>query len=970
MGTLDEIMRSRPFLQEEIEPLAPVETVLPIVNPAETVSRIEIGERAGKNLLRTPPPGALTERMMNMPTFESRWQDENLSAMDYLEDTTLEFLAGVVEGATLENIEFGEVGTDTSVGDIARTVGSFGGSVLSYSAIAALLGHLGVFAGALSVPMVMGRAGLTAFTARLLTDIDEPEEDVIDRIQESLVSGALGASVSTIPFVFDKAVLKFNGGPQQYMETLKGRLGNRLIKDFGFSPTGAGQAVREFEAEVARQVGAKSLNAAALKRVAKGQETAKKFLSTQRGVHALAKGKKGLGLSVEEFHRTNISTVGEAHTNRMSPSELRRVLDAYKDMFRRFKEAGGENPDYLTMRKTYTGFEPGWFSGHRPVERIMRQMGFQKLYDRVYDAKIQSIGEQRGYDMVRRELGKRVSSSQKKAIFKMMDTVEVPVFDPVTGLELSDDAISAIYSSSAGTFGVDAKNVQVASWIRSTSRGLLKRMNAVLVSEGKEPITERAAYITHLLQDTGTSLGGITPEIWAALKLKKGTSGASRFLQRRLGAGDILEDPFRAHSAYTKAALKMIHLAPAKDHVLRKLSTGTTLRNGKKVSLELPRNTRKYIDDWLNHGVMEVTTDTDKLLNTTLGTSAKQIAAKIKMSGYLGTLWGNPVSVLRNTTQQTLNVARLGKYWVDGIRSFNPKKQFMDGLNGWQFAEKHSKLLTGRAPALEGLDPTTMGKFVQLGFSPFRLVDKSNIVAGFNGSVKKSLAEGKSFNEAVKLADRLVRDTQFNYLNIDTPLHWLSTPGKLASQFQSWWTRYLEEVWSWGGTMPVGDGTGRTIKYAKQAFNVAKSKEMARYLMINSTILYGLHKAGLPLRTLSVPIPFVSSGPMPTGIPPAVSGLLGMGEYAYGTLIGDERIRASGAFRVKRQLPIHTVPGYVTLRKAAKVTGVARQLHEQGGVVADVADFAGLTPGELPVKAMVFPVSEKEYKEQMNSWLE
>jgi hypothetical protein len=86
---------------------------------------------------------------------------------------------------------------------------------------------------------------------------------------------------------------------------------------------------------------------------------------------------------------------------------------------------------------------------------------------------------------------------------------------------------------------------------------------------------------------------------------------------------------------------------------------------------------------------------------------------------------------------------------------------------------------------------------------------------------------------------------------------------------------------------------------------------------------------------------------MPRGLPPAVAGLLGVGQVGYGTLIGDERIRADGLFRLKRQLPIHTVPGYVTLKKVSKVA-----------------------KGDLPIKSIFFPVSEKEYKEQMKTWLD
>ena len=944
MGALQEIISQHPFLSPEPAPLEPLEEIVPAQDNGVIIDQLQEKQRTGQTLLRMPPPGLLTESLVRKSPAIVSSTPEPLNVMDFLSDATEELIAGVVEGATLENVEFGEIGPDTTIGDISRSVGRFGGSVVSYGTIAAVLGHLGVFAGALSAPMIVARAGTTAFLARMLTDIDDGEEDMLDRVQNSIQSGAIGAAVATVPFVFDKAMLAAHGGPSKFMDTVKTRLSKQLVDKFGFSPDKALQATREFEAEVLRQGGPEKLSGTMMKRLAKGELNAKRFLQMQRGVHAIAKGRRGLNLSEEEFYKINIARTGEAHTNRMGVNELRELRKFYADMLRNRATNAGGTEDFLTLARQSTGFEPGYFSFNRPVERVMRQMGFQNLYDRVYDAKIESLNEQTGFDQVRRILMKGLNKTQKKAIFQMMDNTVIPV-NTEAGVPLTDTDIYSLYLRAAKGFGVDLKGVRAATWIRYTSRALLNRMNSELLAQGMEPVVERGAYITHLLEDTGKGLGGITPEIWAALKYGKQGGSVSRFLKQRLGAGDVLEDPFRAHAMYVRAALKMIHLGPAKRSVLQSINSKVTLKNGKVVKLELPENTYKFIDDWLNHGVMEVTTDTDKLLNTTLGMSAKALTARVKMAGYRGTLWGNPVSVLRNTTQQTLNIARLGRYWIEGIHSFNPRYEFLEGLNGWQFAEKYCKLLQGRAPALEGLDPTSIGKLTQVGFAPFRAVDKANIVAGFNGAVKKHLAEGKSFPQAVKLADRLVRDTQFNYLNIDQPLFWLSSPGRLASQFHSWWTRYLEEIWSWGGTMPIGDGSGRTMKIAKHAFNVAKSREMARYLTVNLTLLYGLHRAGLPLKTLSVPVPFVSNGPMPTGIPPAMDGLLGMGETSYGTLIGNSRIQQSGLSRVIRQLPTHTIPGYSTVRKIARIE-----------------------KGKLPLESLFFPISEKDYKKQQESW--
>jgi hypothetical protein len=153
------------------------------------------------------------------------------------------------------------------------------------------------------------------------------------------------------------------------------------------------------------------------------------------------------------------------------------------------------------------------------------------------------------------------------------------------------------------------------------------------------------------------------------------------------------------------------------------------------------------------------------------------------------------------------------------------------------------------------------------------------------------------------------------------------------------------------------------MKIAKHAFNVVKSREMARYLTVNMMLLYGLHKAGLPLKSLSIPLPQIvetklqlpgvegkttiktpglTSGPMPTGIPPALLGLLSMGQFAYGTLFGDKGIQAEGWYNVKRQLPIHFIPGFTTIRKGIKIY-----------------------KGDLPPEAFLFPINEREFKKQM-----
>lgn len=916
MGILDTFAARTTTIQELPDPNA--------VKPFPQIMRDNIAEeyaiknRAGIQYVSdyTPVNGGILDRFNHAQSPVSTVQEPN-TFIDYIYDSGVETIAGVIEGATLENLDLGEIGPDTAIGDIARSVGKFGGSIIPYAGIAALLGNFGIFAGAVSLPAVAGRSGATAFTGRFFTDVLNQDEDMLDRVQSSLLSGTIGTAIGSIPFALDKAIYKFSGGPVQYMERLKTRLSNHLVNKFGFSPEDAEKAGTEFVQKVQQHGGAKAYHATALKRVAKGQEVlAKQWAPMNRRIHAIARD-TGLikGNDPSAYYEKNISVIGKAHTNEMSLNELKTLNKFYTGHANRYgKIKSTKDLKFTDDMKEVIGGKIGQGARFRPVERVMTENGLGKEFEIAYNADNIMNMERADHFKVLRSLTKGMAKTQNRSVFILKDNVDIP-------LNATDAQIFAIYTKAAGRFGVNTQGVKLATWMRQTERGLLKRMNSVLVGEGKDPVKELPAYITHLLRDTSNRQGGLSVDAYNAVKNTKPTA-ISRFLSERLGGGELVEDAVKTHSAYVRSALRMINMRPAMRQINNNIGKKTVLENGQRVVKVFDKELLQYKDDWFKHGLMNLPTNLDIRLDRTLGFSNRRAVAAIKMAGYRGTLWGRPASVIKNMTQQTLNIAKLGpRFWSQGMASFNPHKEFMNGLNGWKFAEKHSKLLQGRQPMLEGMEPDVMGWFTKMGFAPFRLVDKANIVAGFNGGVRKFMADGKSFGDAVNLADKLVRNTQFNYSNIDLPLSFMSGPGRLTSQFQSWWTRYLEEVWSWGGKMPYGDGTSRVLNIAKNSWNIAKSKEFARYTMINMGLLGALYTTGAStgIITKAVPVPFISPGPLPRGLPPAMQGILSMGLTSYATMIGDDRMYKHWSVELGKQIGLHTIPGFITINQLARI---------------------------------------------------
>ena len=881
-----------------------------------------------------------------------------LTVLDYITDIGKETLAGIVEGATLEHEQFGKIGPDTLPGDIARSIANVGGSIASYAGISAIVGLLGVGSGG-TLPAVLAQAGTTAFVGRMLSKGDD-DADMLDKVEDSLKAAGISLAIAGLPFAVGSISEKLAGGPTRYLNVIKSKMAQHMLKK-GFTSDEVTRTINRFDSEVMARGGPRALHATLMKRIAKGKVDLAKWTKVQKEISTIGMGEKGLAMSREEFYKVNMANVGKFRTQDMTRRELDSLNKFYRSALRRYGQGVKQKLSYSKDMERYGAFKPlptktpykasdiighkvfkpGYFSGHEPVERVMTRAGLGKEFETVYDAKVTAINEAAEYDRVRKALFKHVGKKQRSAIFHMMDNVEIPQ-DRYLGPDAHTRAVNMykIYRANAKAFGVDEANVKAAVWVRRTSRDMLKRINMDRLRQGLEPFPERQAYVTHLVRDIRSLYdGGITPEMWRAIR--HGNPGTRfRFGIPRTGNENVIDDVVKAHQAYIRASLKYLHLGGAARTVRSAMNNKYELVGSTKVHRLFSADMRKYVEDWLTHGVLEIPTGTDRAINNTLRFNARKLVSRLKMASYMGTMWGNPRSVVKNMTQQTLNIARLGKYWVEGLGSFSPKP-FLGEKNGWAFAEKYCKLLQGRAPALEGMDPTAMGAFVRVGFSPFRLVDKANIVAGFNGGVKKYLAEGKSMAQAIRLADKLVRNTQFNYSNIDMPLRWLSAPGRLASQFQSWWSRWAEELWSWGGEMPYGDGTGRIVNFARHSFNAVKSREMTRYLAINAATLYALHKAGLGTGLVHsiVPTPFKSGGPFPSGLPPAFKGVLAIGKASYGTIIGDDNLQADGLRDIEYLAP-RFIPG------GSVITSINR-ISNKG----------------LPASSMFFPLSDDEYDE-------
>ncbi|MEA3355578.1 MAG: hypothetical protein U9Q63_03790, partial [Patescibacteria group bacterium] len=308
-----------------------------------------------------------------------------------------------------------------------------------------------------------------------------------------------------------------------------------------------------------------------------------------------------------------------------------------------------------------------------------------------------------------------------------------------------------------------------------------------------------ASYITHIFEkdfiqkefDTGFA---------KLITDKPAGSVYDPFLQKRLGKMGYVEDVWRALQAYTKRAVRKEAMDPA-------------LKQLKESAVDLDKESLNYVMR-LTHRINMRPTEVDNLIDNYIKSSpvgyklgarpVSVISKSIRQAIYRGTLGLNIGSSMKNLSQGTNTYAKLGKKYttagyIDLIKKGNTGIEELKKVGVLEDSFIQDRSFNVVKQTMEKVDKGL--------FYFFETAEKINRGSAYFGAKKKALAEGKSEAKAIEYAKKMVRDTQFKFGAIDTPVILGSDTAKILLQFKSFTFKQAEFLGSmykekdWGGLM-------------------------------------------------------------------------------------------------------------------------------------------------------------------------
>lgn len=288
-------------------------------------------------------------------------------------------------------------------------------------------------------------------------------------------------------------------------------------------------------------------------------------------------------------------------------------------------------------------------------------------------------------------------------------------------------------------------------------------------------------YITHLFDDQLIAKE-FDEDLAKIIADKIPGSVYDPFLQKRLGAKGYKQDTWAALDAYAKRATRKVHMDPA-------------LSSLEEASQGLEKSQWDYVKNYADRVNMRPT-DIDNLIDNGIkqmvGYRFGQrptlaVTRLLRQMTYRGMLGLNISSALRNLSQGANTYAKLGeKYTAIGYTKLlspkNHEELLREGVLNAGFIE--DRAMSATMKAVEKVDKVLWFMFDQ--------AERINRGAAYFGAKSKALAQGKTEQEAIKFAKKIVRDTQFVFGSIDTPLAMQSDIMKTLTQFQSFTTKQIE----------------------------------------------------------------------------------------------------------------------------------------------------------------------------------
>lgn len=290
-----------------------------------------------------------------------------------------------------------------------------------------------------------------------------------------------------------------------------------------------------------------------------------------------------------------------------------------------------------------------------------------------------------------------------------------------------------------------------------------------------------AEYITHIFDDQFIKKE-FDEDLAKIISEKIPGQVYNPFLQARLGTKGYKQDVFGALDAYAKRATRKVHMDPALELIQQKAG-GFEESQFDYV--------KRFIDN-VNLRPNKVETLADNWIKTVFGYKLGQrpslvITRGLRKMTYRAMLGLNPGSAIRNLSQGANTYAKLGeRYTLTGYaKLLTPagRKELMEsGVLDNSFIQDRS--LSATKKTMEVVDKGL--------FAMFDAAEKVNRGAAYLGAKARGLSKGMAEAQAIAYAKKIVRDTQFSFGSIDTPVGLSSDLVKTLTQFQSYTTKQIE----------------------------------------------------------------------------------------------------------------------------------------------------------------------------------
>ena len=360
------------------------------------------------------------------------------------------------------------------------------------------------------------------------------------------------------------------------------------------------------------------------------------------------------------------------------------------------------------------------------------------------------------------------------------------------------------------------KNIEViTSWVKRASRGssenifryldgekiTLKAQDKLVADEIKTWLSKWADrlklpkekritnYITHIF-DQELITKEFPEELAKMIEKKVAGEVYNPFLQKRLGGLGFKRDVWPALDAYVKRATRKVHMDPALEKIKGAAETlEQTQFDYVKGYVDKINMRPGKIDNLIDNGIKQ-------LIGYKLGQRPLlAITGWLRRMTYRAMLGLNLSSALKNVSQGINTYAKLGeKYTTLGYLSLFKKgaaQELIDeGVLNHGFIE--DRALSSTKKAIQAFDKVL--------YFFFENAERLNRGAAYFGAKKQYLAKNASKKipsekleaEAVEYAKKMVRDTQFVFGAVDTPIVLNSDLGKTIGQFQSFTTKQIE----------------------------------------------------------------------------------------------------------------------------------------------------------------------------------